>query len=1000
MLTRARDFLSELDTPRAATLFDGHTAQADLTGSVGPYDIVRRLGRGGMGVVYLATDTRLGRSVALKLLAPHLGDDPVARQRFMEEARAACAIEHQHIAAIYDIDETSDGRMFIAMTFCEGETLRERIRHDPVGIDLGTRIAVQLAEALSAAHKRGIVHRDVKPGNIIVSDDGNTKLLDFGIASLTGVNSLRHGAAGTAAYMSPEQTRGEPANPAQDIWSFGATMYEALTGTRPFRARDGRDVVDAIRNDVPVPIRSVRPGIPEGLATLVDQCLSKLPSDRPANGASLLAGLNTSATSAAGRTRATRRIQYTTIVAAFVGVASFIAYSQRERVVEPARIPGAAIAILPFSATSDSALERLGRDLAITLSANLDEVGELRTIDAQTTLAQPEASQSLTTMTERRVLARRLGASRVLHGTLVRSGSNVRLDAALTDIVSGRVVARATMPSVPTDIAVLTDSLTWILLRQLTGDAREGRVNAGALMTRSVPALRAFLEGERLVSEGRWHQAPDAFARAFAVDSTFWLAYWRYAQARTYWGQPVAQHIRRAYADNRAELPLRERLQVELRLVDSVSQRLEGTRQLVARFPDYWPAWWDLVEQLVHHAPYLGTVRSEAAAAVDQLLLLNPKHAPAWEHRLWIALADRDTATARRVLDRLDRLNYDSASSAEGGLSVLPLYRYIANAGRRGGTPDVELARMAAAPLAGFTGRIPHDDFADGASAYGLHEANVELLRQIVRLDSVPKGIVAAARRGIALSFAARGAWPEALRAMHEYTQQVDGAVPALHAFRLAAFGEWLGVVDPGSADEYEAVLMRQRGVLPLNVQAELFWWQGVRATRRGNAAALAAARGSLQTMPYPFAAHLTRSLDAHRLALNGDTVRAAAEITRLERLRAQLRTMIGEENAHPYLAAVNRLGGSRWLVATGDTAGAAALLTWTDAVVPYAASVSHVNAVVAGYAYHERAVLEEARGRLDRAATLYERFVERVDQPPPAYRSRVEHARNIMARR
>src|SRR5687768_7046435 len=222
------DFLERFDTPRVAALLAETDASDPLPASIGPYEILRQLGRGGMGVVYLARHTRLDRAVALKVLAPHLGNEPVARRRFLDEARAASAIDHRHIVTVYDVDETGTGTLYIAMAYCEGETLRERLRRGPLSMDDVRRVALQVADALAAAHRRGIVHRDVKPGNIILGPDGTAKLLVLGAAGLSGRDTERPAAvAGTVAYMSPEQTEGQSATSAQDVWSFGATLYEA-----------------------------------------------------------------------------------------------------------------------------------------------------------------------------------------------------------------------------------------------------------------------------------------------------------------------------------------------------------------------------------------------------------------------------------------------------------------------------------------------------------------------------------------------------------------------------------------------------------------------------------------------------------------------------------------------------------------------------------------------------------------------------------------------------
>ncbi|HUF07737.1 MAG TPA: serine/threonine-protein kinase, partial [Rhodothermales bacterium] len=218
----------------------------------GPYRIEEEIGRGGMGVVYRARDDRLQRSVALKLLAPVTGTDPTAQDRFFAEARAASAIDHPNICTVFDVGETASGQRYIAMAFYDGRTLKERIAEGTIGPDEAVAIALQIADGLAAAHARGIVHRDVKPGNILLTDSGTVKLLDFGVAKMAGVDlTVTNATLGTAAYMSPEQAKGEPVDGRTDIWALGAILYEMLTGRRPFPGDYQQAVIYGILNEDP-----------------------------------------------------------------------------------------------------------------------------------------------------------------------------------------------------------------------------------------------------------------------------------------------------------------------------------------------------------------------------------------------------------------------------------------------------------------------------------------------------------------------------------------------------------------------------------------------------------------------------------------------------------------------------------------------------------------------------------------------------------------------------
>jgi len=253
--------------------------------TVSHYRIVEKLGGGGMGVVYRAEDTHLGRDVALKFLPPELTRDREARDRFTLEARAASALDHANICTIHDIDETEDGQLFIAMAFYAGETLKARTAGGTLGIDEAVGIAGQIAAGLDRAHEGGIVHRDIKPANLMITERGEVKILDFGIAKLAGeVGLTRTGSTlGTLAYMSPEQVEGKGVGPLTDLWALGVVLYEMLTGSLPFSGKSESETVAAILAREPEGPGVICPGIPGKLEALVLDLLAKDPADRPAS---------------------------------------------------------------------------------------------------------------------------------------------------------------------------------------------------------------------------------------------------------------------------------------------------------------------------------------------------------------------------------------------------------------------------------------------------------------------------------------------------------------------------------------------------------------------------------------------------------------------------------------------------------------------------------------------------------------------------------------------
>jgi serine/threonine protein kinase len=250
--------------------------------TVSHYRILERLGGGGMGIVYLAQDTRLPRTVALKFLPAEWSGEPLLRERFSREARAASALDHPNICTIFDIDETPEGQLFIVMAYCPGETLKQRIQRGPLAIDDAVDIAIQIGDALQDAHEAGIVHRDIKPANILITDRNQVKIVDFGLAKHAGEMAVtRQGSVvGTPAYMSPEQARGDEVDGRSDIWAIGAVFYEMLAGRRAFAADHERAILLAITSTDPTPIDSLRPEVPAELLGIARRCLKRNVGER------------------------------------------------------------------------------------------------------------------------------------------------------------------------------------------------------------------------------------------------------------------------------------------------------------------------------------------------------------------------------------------------------------------------------------------------------------------------------------------------------------------------------------------------------------------------------------------------------------------------------------------------------------------------------------------------------------------------------------------------
>jgi len=263
--------------------------------TISHYRVIEKLGEGGMGVVYKAEDTKLKRSVALKFLTPELIRDKETKKRFIHEAQAASVIQHVNICTIHEIDQTDDGQMFICMDYYEGESLKKKLEGEKLlSIDKILDIAIQIAQGLTIAHESKIIHRDLKPANIIITNRGEVKIVDFGLAKLAGQTKLtKEGTTlGTVAYMSPEQTRGEKADHRSDIWQLGVILYEMLTGQLPFKGDYDQAIMYTITNENPAPITGLRSGISLELERIVSRMLSKDAQDRYQHADDLLSELN------------------------------------------------------------------------------------------------------------------------------------------------------------------------------------------------------------------------------------------------------------------------------------------------------------------------------------------------------------------------------------------------------------------------------------------------------------------------------------------------------------------------------------------------------------------------------------------------------------------------------------------------------------------------------------------------------------------------------------
>ena len=514
------------------------------------YRIISKIGAGGMGEVYLAEDTKLGRKVAIKFLPPEAAADQQARKRLLREARVAATLDHPNICAVYEVGEEV-GRSFIVMQYIEGETLAARIGRQPLDVPTSIAIAIQVAGALEEAHTSGLIHRDIKPPNIMLTAREQVKVLDFGLAKPVGHSAMIESEAetaslltstglivGTLPYMSPEQTRGEELDGRSDLFSFGTMLYEMVAGLQPFAARSAADVVAAILTREVVPLDRQVPGVPSKLAQIVHKCLQKNREHRYQSAGELLGDLNSLQRASYASTPAVVSVsgdkrqlrlgprRLLAVAAVVMLVITALVYTLYFRRASATSLPEIkSLAVLPLENLSgDPAQEYFADGMTEALIDNLAQIRALNRVISRTSVMRYKGNRNKS-LPE---IAAELNVDAILEGTVQRAGERVHVTARLIPAIADSPSWRGNYDRAASDVLKLQSDVARAVADEIRVHVTpEEQARLAAARTINREAHDEYLRGREHLrtNEEDLRQAIEHFERAIQLEPDYAAAY-------------------------------------------------------------------------------------------------------------------------------------------------------------------------------------------------------------------------------------------------------------------------------------------------------------------------------------------------------------------------------------------------------------------------------------------------------------------------------------------